>query len=348
MYSWGAAIAALLLVAGAVAARASLARCADTVLEWSDGVLERLGAQRRGDAATAAVLLFPALVLLGMFGIIPLGYAVYISLFNMRQNVYIGAANYVRAWHDPEFWRSLSVTIYYSLGTIPITLFVSFTIALLLFRLGRGRGLFRTLYFLPYVTSVVAAATVWRVLLRPRSGFVNVLFSALGLPVQLWLIEQRGILNLLTGGWIPPTVGPSLGLCCIIAFDIWHASGFAIVIFLAGMSAIPRELEEAAIVDGAGPYQVIRGVILPLLSPTVFFLTIVSAIKSFQAFNSFYALTNTARSVDTQNLVVYVYAQLYENQRYGYGAAVATLLCLAIVVLTLVQWRYAGRRVFYE
>jgi multiple sugar transport system permease protein len=288
------------------------------------------------------------LAVLAVFGFAPLIYAVYISLYDVRAEAYVGSGNYVRAWNDPEFFSSVRVTVYYAAGTIPATLALSFVIAWLLFRVARARGFFRTVYFLPYVTSAVAAATVWRVLLRPNSGYVNVLLDALGLPTQTWLIEQRGILHLITQGWVAPDIGPSLALCCIIVFDVWHFSGFAIVIFLAGMSAVPRELEEAAIVDGAGPWQVLYRVTLPLLSPTVFFLVVVSAIKAFQTFNSFYALTNTAQSPDTQNLVIYIYKQLYENQRYGYGAAIAVCLCVAIVVLTLVQWRYLGRRVHYE
>jgi ABC-type sugar transport system permease subunit len=123
-----------------------------------------------------------------------------------------------------------------------------------------------------------------------------------------------------------------------------------IVIFLAGLTAIPRELEESARIDGAGTLQVIRNIVLPLLSPTLFFLGIVSVVRSFQAFNSFYALTGNGRGPldTTQNMTVYIYTTFYENQRWGYGAAVATLLCIAIIGLTLVQWRYVGRRVHYQ
>ncbi|HRI87754.1 MAG TPA: sugar ABC transporter permease, partial [Candidatus Hydrogenedentes bacterium] len=216
-----------------------------------------------------------------------------------------------------------------------------------LFRITRFRSLFRTVYFLPYVTSAVAAATVWRVLLRPQSGFVNVMLVSVGLEPQKWLIEPRSVFHLITGGAIPADVGPSLALCCIIAFDIWHSSGFMIVVFLAGLSAIPRQLEETARLDGASTFGVVRYVTIPLLSPTIFFLVIVSAIKSFQAFNSFYALVN-ARGEDTQNLIVYIYAQFYENQHIGYGASIAVIMCVAIVLLTIAQWRIAGRQVYYE
>ena len=348
MNGWTLAIGLVVVSAAILIFRRPLTSAGDLILATLDDLLERPRFARAGNGPTAALLLVPALAILAVFGFAPLIYAVYISLFDLRAGTYAGLGNYARAWNDPEFFGSIRVTVFYAAGTIPITLVLSFAVAWLLFRLGRGRGFFRTVYFLPYVTSAVAAATVWRVLLRPNSGYVNVLLETIGLPAQMWLIEPRGILHVLTNGWIAPDIGPSLALCCIIAFDVWHASGFAIVIFLAGMTAIPRELEEAAIVDGAGPWQILYRVTLPLLSPTVFFLVIVSAIKAFQAFNSFYALTNTARSTDTQNLVIYIYAQLYENQRYGYGATIAVCLCVAIILLTLAQWRYLGRRVHYE
>ena len=348
MSPWTTGYALLAAAIIGLVAHKPLLGLADRLLEAIDSLLDRIRGPRLRSAVTAFLLLSPALAILGLFGVVPLVYAVRISLFDTRRHLFVGVGNYVRAWADPEFWRSLTVTIYYALGTIPLSLVMSFCVAWLLYRVARGQGLLRTAYFLPYVTSAVAAATVWRVLLRPRSGFVNVVLDTFGLPMQDWLLEQRGILHILTQGWIPPGAGPSLALCCIMAFDIWHASGFMIVIFLAGLTAIPRELMEAAALDGAGPVQVLRRVVLPLLSPTIFFLTVVSAIKAFQSFNSFYALTNTSRSADTQNLVVYIFAQLYESQRYGYGAAVATLLCAAIVALTIVQWRYVGRRVHYE
>lgn len=348
MSGWGLALGLAALSAAVFAFRRPLASAGDSILAKLDDVLERPRRGRLGSGPTAAILLGPALTILAAFGFAPLIYAGYISLFDLRAGTYAGLGNYARAWNDPEFFGSIRVTVFYAAGTIPTTLALSFIVARLLFRVGRGRGFFRTVYFLPYVTSAVAAATVWRVLLRPNSGFVNVLLERIGLPAQMWLIEQRGALHVLTDGWIAPDIGPSLALCCIIAFDVWHASGFAVVIFLAGMAAIPRELEEAAIVDGAGPWQTLTRITLPLLSPTVFFLVIVTAIQAFKSFNSFYALTNTARSPDTQNLIIYIYAQLYENQRYGYGATIAVFLCGAMVVLTLVQWRYFGRWVHYE
>lgn len=327
-------------------ARNKLVRALHAILALLDDWLE--SKSNRGGIRVAAPLLAPGLALISVFGLLPLAYALYLSVWDESRGGFTGADHYLRALRNPEFWSSLRVTIYYALGTIPATLLVSVLVGVLLFRIGRGRGLFRTIYFLPYVTSAVAAATVWRVLLRPQAGFVNVLLESMGVSPQAWLLEPRGALHLLSGGLVPPEIGPSLGLTCIIAFDVWHASGFAIVIVLAGLSTIPRQFEEAARIDGAGRWQVFCRITLPILSPTLFFLVIVSGVRAFQAFNSFYALTGGAPRRDTQNLVLYIYAQLYEGQRYGYGATLALLLFAGIVVLTVAQWRYLGRQVYYE
>ena len=327
----------------------------DSVLAGLDDRFERWSRGSRRDTPIAVILLAPALTILGVFGVLPLLLSVYLSLYAGRgiNMHFVGLENYIRALTSETFWKSFAVTFYYVAGTVPPSLVISFIVAGGLYRVVRARGILRTVYFLPYVTSVVAAATVWRVLLDPRVGIANAVIGTLGwageTPPQ-WLLEPRGVLHLVTGGWTPSDVGPSLALACVILFDIWHTSGFMIVILLAGLTAIPRELEESALIDGAGWYQRNRHVVLPLLSPSLFFLLIVGVIRAFQAFNSFYALTGTGRGPldTTQNMTVLIFTNLYVYQRLGFGAAIATLLAIAIVVLTLVQWRWVGRRVHYE
>ena len=327
----------------------------DGLLGWLDDRFDGLSRRSGRDTPIAAFLIAPAVTILGVFGVLPLILSVYLSLYAGRgiNMHFVGLGNYTRALTSEAFWNSFAVTLYYVVGTVPVSLAISFVVAGGLYRVVRGRGLLRTVYFLPYVTSVVAAATVWRVLLDPRVGIANATLSALGwigdAPPQ-WLLEPRGVLHLLSGGWIPSGVGPSLALVCVMLFDIWHTSGFMIVILLAGLSAIPRELEESALIDGAGWYKRNRHIVLPLLSPTLFFLLVVGVIRAFQAFNSFYALTGTGRGPldTTQNMTVFIFTNLYQYQRLGFGAAAATLLAAAIVALTLVQWRFVGRRVHYE
>jgi multiple sugar transport system permease protein len=133
-------------------------------------------------------------------------------------------------------------------------------------------------------------------------------------------------------------------------FDVWHGLGFTVVILLAGLSSIPRELEEAARMDGASAWQVSRHVTLPMLSPTLYFLAVSGTIKGFQAFNSFYALTQSGGNTlgTTENMVLYLFANFYEFGRWGYGSAIAALLLAAIIGLTVIQARVARRWVYYE
>jgi len=324
----------------------------DAFLGWLDDLMARLDSSRATRPALALFLLFPALLILSVFGLFPLFYSIYLSLFQAAGTVeeFVGLKNYAEAIGGAPFWESFEVTMYYALGTVPTTLVFSFLIANGLFRITRFRNTLRTLFFLPYVTSIVAAAMIWRVMLEPREGIAKLIIESLGIPAQTWLLAPKGVLHLIFGDAISPGAGPSLALCSVILFEIWRSCGFMVVVFLAGLSAVPRELEDAARIDGANALQVARSVTIPMLSPTIFFLTIVGVAGSFQAFSSIYAMTGTGHGPldTTQNLTVYIFANFYEYGRMGYGAAVATLLAGTIMALTLVQWRLFGRKVYYR
>lgn len=324
----------------------------DSWLSWIDDHLSRGGNPARDGWRAALPLLVPAGVIIATFGFFPVIASIYLSFFDGRyaQGHFIGLDNYREALCAPAFWNSVLVTVYYLAGTIPPTIVVGYVIARMLQRLARSRAFFQTIYFLPYITSAYAAALVWRAMLNPQTGLANRLLAQLGLPAQQWLLEPRGVLHLVSGGFIPDNVGPSMALCCVMAFDVWHSLGFTVVILLAGLSAIPRELEEAAHIDGASAWQVSRHVTLPMLSPTVYFLCMMGTIKGFQAFNSFYALTQSGGNTlgTTENMVLYLFANFYEFGRWGYGAAIAGLLLAAIIGLTVVQSRAARRWVYYE
>ena len=323
----------------------------DRVLAWADGHLVGRSGVRAGGGRAAIFLLAPAVLIVGVFGVAPIVSTLLLSLFDLRygDGSFTGLGNYAEAIHAAAFWNSVRVTGFYLVGVVPTTIGLGFVVAWGLMAITRGRTLFRTLYFLPYITSAYAAALVWRALLNPQGGLANALLEWLGLPVQQWLLEPRGVLYIITDGIVAADVGPSLALCCVMAFDIWHGLGFTVVILLAGLSSIPKELEEAARIDGAGVLQVIRHVTLPLLTPTLYFLLLVGTITGFQAFNSFYALTQSGGNTlgTTENLVIYLFANFYDNGRWGYGAAIATLLLVAIIALALVQARFARRWVHY-
>jgi len=321
----------------------------NAALAWIE---ERLEGSDWRRAWTGYVLLAPALLILVPFVFYPIGASAVMSLHGGKygRGGYVGFANYVDAVQQPDFWNSLSITFYYALGVVPGSLVLGFALAYAARGIVVGRLFFRTAFFLPYVTSAVAAAMVWRAALNPQTGAANMVMHALGLPAQTWLLEPRGVLHLLSSGWIPADVGPSLALCCIMVFDVWHNLGFVVIVLLAALAAIPRELEEAALIDGAGALRRVRHIVIPLVSPALLFLTVVGLIQAFQAFNSFYALTQGgARTLGTtENLVMLVYANFYEYGYWGFATAVATLLTAILVTLTFVQWRVLGRKVFYE
>jgi multiple sugar transport system permease protein len=298
------------------------------------------------------LFVLPAVAVLGVFGVFPLAFAVVMSVSAGADEGggFVGTAHYADALHTEAFWNSVKVTLWYAIGTVPVTLAISVAIGVGLFRVKRFAGVLRTAYFLPYVTSVVAAAMVWRELYAPRSGLVNAVIEPLGLPAQTWLLEPRGVLNLLSGGAIAPDFGPSLALVSIIAFEVWRSSGFMIVVVLAGLAGVPRELEESARMDGASAWRVARHVTLPLLTPTLFFLSVIGTLHALQAFSDIFAMTGDGRGPlnTTQNLPVYIFTNFYEAGRLEYGAAVAVLLAAGIMLLTALQWGVLGRRVHYE
>ena len=317
----------------------------------------RRRAAGRRDNLLAYLFLAPAMIVLGIFNFFPLFFSFYISLHNwrIRKVGFVGLANYTEALKKPEFWQSLGNTVYFVIGTVPVTMALALFLAYLLFQKVRFLSFFRTVYFLPYVTSSVAAAAIWTWIFNARSGILNQLLSGTGTQLR-WLLEPKGVFAMMADrvGLTMPSFlqGPSLALVAIMAVAIWHLLGFDIVIFLAGLGNINNELYEAARIDGASEWAIFRRITIPLLAPTISFLTIISTIGAFKAFNEIYVMSlsvrgNNGKAGDplgsTQTVVVYVYNQFYSSQRLGYGSAIAFLLFAIIFALTVLQL-WLGRR----
>lgn len=318
--------------------------------------------RRRGrypEALLAYALLLPSAVVLGLFSFAPLVNALALSFREWRNEPggWVGWANYQRAFtQEPEFWQSLGVTVWYVLGTVPATLVLGYLLAELLHARLRGLGFYRTLFFLPYVVSPVAAAAVWRWILNPNFGVATAAVAPLGIRPQ-WLLEETGVFRLLAGGLhlqVPDwAAGPSLALVCIIGVSVWHSLGFAVVVLLAGLAAVPSEVTEAARIDGARGWALIRQVKLPLLSPTLFFLLVVFTIRAFQTFTQLYVMSIDGRGGPggtTRNITLYIFESFNVNAPRlgpGYGSAVAMVLFVIILALTLLQFRVLGRKVHY-
>lgn len=306
---------------------------------------------------TGYLYVAPATLILALFSVFPLGYAFYVSLhdWRLRKGEFVGLQNYIDAFSaDPQFGRALLATVWYVVGTVPVSLALGLFIANLLAGKIRGRAVYRTIYFLPYVTSVVAAAAVWMWLLYPAPaewGLANAAMKAIGLPPQAWVEESKGIFRLVAEhwGWRPPAwaAGPSLSLVCVMAFSVWQALGFDIVVLLAALTTVPKEIYEAAAVDGATGWRRMRRITIPLISPTLFFLSIVSTIRAFRVFNQVYIMASKETAGTANTVTVYIFNTFYVGGRVGYGSAVAMVLFLIILAVTLVQMRALGARVHY-
>lgn len=316
--------------------------------------------RRSREAALAWLLLAPSALVLGAFGFWPLLSAGMLSLreWQSAPGDFVGLANYQQALtSEPGFWKSMRVTGWFVLGSVPTTIGVGYFLAELLHSRIGGIGFYRTLFFSPYVVSPVAAAAVWRWIFNPNFGVANAATAPLGFQLR-WLNEEAGVFHLLAQalhcnlpGW---AAGPSLALVCIIGVTVWHSLGFAVVVLLAGLAAIPPEVTEAARMDGARGWSLLRAVKLPLLSPTLFFLLVIFTIRAFQTFTQVYVLSVDNRggpNESTRNITLYIVQSFNENAARlgaGYGSAVAMLLFLLILALTLLQFRVLGKRVHYQ
>ncbi|MCD6290989.1 MAG: sugar ABC transporter permease, partial [Anaerolineae bacterium] len=250
---------------------------------------------------------------------------------------------------DQDFLNSLRITLYYALGTVPAEIAIALVLAYILFQQIRGQEVFRMFYFLPYITPVVATAVVFRTIFNPRdTSLANQLLRVIGVGPYKWLFEPRPFLQVVLGWNVHGFfAGPSMALVSIILFGVWTYVGYNTVIFLAGLGSIPRELYEAAEIDGANEWQLFRHITLPLLSPITFYLSLIAFIGTFKAFNHIYVMRmpSALGTVDTASVTIF--DTFYKANKYGYATAEAFLLFLVILSLTLVQNKVFGERVFY-
>ncbi|MBP8974329.1 MAG: sugar ABC transporter permease, partial [Anaerolineae bacterium] len=256
-----------------------------------------------------------------------------------------------------EAMDALNRTAMYSIGTVPVQLGLGLFLAYLLFsEISIGKSLYRVIYFMPYIAPSVATSTVFLVIFRmDATALANRVLGIFGLGPLTWLKEPAGIVRIfyeqVLGGnplHIPESLaGPSLALTTVILYNIWVFAGYNSVVFLAGLGAIPGELYEAAEVDGAGRWSRFRNITLPLLSPTTFFLTMLSIIGTFKAFSHIYVLRGQATGKEIDTMSVHIFQTLYAANDPGYAAALAFSLFGVILILTLVQNRLAQEQVFY-
>jgi multiple sugar transport system permease protein len=283
-------------------------------------------------ALTVALFLLPSALPLLFFTIVPMVAAFWISLHQWNlvgPMKWIGADNYAKLITDPGTQAAFLHTVYYIVGYLPLVYIGGLGIALALNSRIKARGMLRGLYFLPVVTSWIVVALVWRWLLNPSTGIVN------------WLLSLVGIAG--PGWW----TDPAWSMPAIILASAWKDVGFVMVILLAGLQAVPEELYEAAKVDGAGPIRRLFSITLPMLSPSTFFVIVLSLINGFQVFDQVYAMTGGGPNNSSQVVVQQIYDLTFRYGRAGEASALSWLLFLFILVITLVQVRGQKKWVNY-
>ena len=242
---------------------------------------------------------------------------------------FVGMDNYARLVADPLFWKSLAVTISYVALSVPLQLVLALLLATLVNKQSRDMYFFRGVFFLPSVTAGVAVAVLWRWLLNPEYGLINYLLGMIGIPGPLWLQSETWAL-------------PALAL-----MSLWGV-GATMLIYLAALQGVPQQLYEAAELDGASLAQKFRFITLPTISPTIFFTVVLGIIGGFQRFAEAYIMTGGGPQNATLFYVLYLYRQAFQSFRMGYASALAWILFLIIMGITLIQFKVAGRWVYYE
>lgn len=274
----------------------------------------------------------PALSVIAVFFFVPIAASLLLSftdfdiyaLANPSNLRFLGLANYTHLLHEPLFWVAFQNTLYFVVAGGPLSIGASLGAALLITaRLVRFKGFFRTVFFLPVVTTLVAVAVVWRYLYHPRHGVLNASIGLLGIGPIDWLGDPH---------WAMPA---------IILMAVWKNFGFNMIIFIAGLQNIPERLYEAARLDGASAWQQFRHVTLPMLAPTFLFVTVLTMIGYFQLFAEPYVMTQGGPANSTLSIVLLMYEEGFRWWNMGYAAAIAFVLFTIILAFTLLQ---LGRR----
>ncbi|HOG58227.1 MAG TPA: sugar ABC transporter permease [Anaerolineaceae bacterium] len=361
---------------------------------------------------TGYLFILPALIIILIFGIFPIGYSIYMSLFNWQvtKGPFIGDKNYllifgswwnllvlvaglglmflgsmvwgkafqtlsrgrrlaniagalvlvlggvifVTGWGmmfrtgNKDFLNSLIVTVYYALGTVPAEIILGLVLAYILYQDIVGKEVFRMIYFLPYITPSISTAVVFQIIFSSReTSLANRLIGLFGIDPLKWRFEPKPVLKLLGFKVNGLAGGPSLALLTIIIFGIWSFVGYNTVIFLSGLGNIPKEIYEAAEIDGGSKWDRFWHITIPMISPVTFYLTLIGFIGTFKAFNHIYVM----RTPSAQNTVIttslLVFDRFYKANQYGVATAQAIVLFAVILGLTLAQNKIMGERVFY-
>jgi multiple sugar transport system permease protein len=295
------------------------------------------GRYRGSETRAALLFLSPWIVGFLVFTAVPMVWSLYLSFTDyglVGKPVAVGLRNYRRMMADPSVATALGNTFVYAVLFVPCAIVVSLGLAMLLHRLVRGAGFFRTVYYLPVMTPGVAVAVLFSLLLNGNFGLINRALALLGIQGPQWLTDPA---------WIKPS---------IVLMSLWGLGG-AIVIFLAALSGVPRDLYEAAEMDGASAWRRFRSITLPMISGAMFFQLIVLTIAAMQLFDKIFVLfgnpgTQTSASDASLFFVLYLFQQAFQQLKMGYASALAWLLFVIIVIITAIQVKVGNKLVYYE
>ncbi|WP_246066909.1 carbohydrate ABC transporter permease [Paenibacillus koleovorans] len=291
----------------------------------------------RKDAVVGLLFLLPSLLGFVLFMLFPIVFSLVLSfsewdlISGLRQIKFVGLDNYIALFKEGLFYQSLRNNAVFTIVVVPVTMAIALVLAIALNSKVYMKGPLRLVYFMPYITTIVAASVVWMALLHPSQGPITQFLQSIGIehPPQ-WLASTT---------WALPS---------LMLMMIWNGLGYDLVIYMAGLQGISKELYEAAEVDGASGVRKFFSITLPLLSPTTFFLFITRVIHSFEVFGPINIMTQGGPGESTSVLVHYIYVASFRFYKFGYGSAIAWVLFLLIFLITLVQWRQQKKWVNYS
>ncbi|WP_277630839.1 carbohydrate ABC transporter permease [Atopococcus tabaci] len=282
----------------------------------------------------ALVYIGPMLAVVGTFNLYPIVKSLAMSFYseyNFYQDVVLayGVDNFIEIFTDPDFYLAIKNTFIFVLGVVPVSIALSLAVALLLNQIKALSGFFRSIYFLPFVTSTVAISIVWNWIYHSRYGLMNYFLGLIGIDPINWITD------------------PDYAMLALVIMSIWKGLGFNIVLFLVGLNNIDQTYYSAAKVDGASRWQRFTNITIPLLSPTTFLVSVMGIINSFKVFDEVFSLFQgrPGPGKSTLTMVFYIYEKFYTEFQYGVAAAAGIVLFFIIMLFTLLQMAYSRRYV---
>ncbi|WP_218136357.1 carbohydrate ABC transporter permease [Nonomuraea jiangxiensis] len=287
----------------------------------------------RGSGWHAYLFVAPSLFGVLAFLLLPMVIVLVLSLFDwelLSDPQFVGLDNYRRLAGDGQTWHSLWVTVAYVLLCIPLQTVLALALALGLNRRVKGVRIYRSLFVVPWMATPIALGLIWNWIFDPRDGALNSALALIGITGPDWLSD------------------PAWALPAVALVSVWQQTGYNMLFFLAGLQGIPRELHDAAATDGATTAQRFWRVTLPLLNPTMFFVTVTNLIGAFQVFDTVYAMTDGGPGRSTEVINFRIYQTAFKEFDFGYAATLSTVLFLIIFVVTMAQVRFFGKRTTYD